>query len=125
MMNITPSSIYWISVLDNMLCVAAVSAILSGIACGIMLAAYAFSVNEEEERKFKKALAAMACVFAASIATGVFTPSAKTCAAMYVIPAIANSEKLQGVTDGFCDLAAEWIKELKPAKSNGEKGEVK
>lgn len=125
MMNITPSSIYWIGVLDNMLCVAAVSAMLSGIACAIILAAYAFSVDEEEERKSKKALAAMACVFAASIVTGVFTPSAKTCAAMYVIPAIANSEKLQGVTDGIYDLAAEWIKELKPAKSNGEKGEGK
>lgn len=44
---------------------------------------------------------------------------------MYVIPAIANSEKLQGVTDGIYDLATQWLEELKPAKSNGKNEEHK
>ena len=124
-MNITPSTIYWISVLNDALGVAILLAVLSGITCVIMLSAYVISQDEENERKFKKVLAATAFAFVASIVTAIFSPSAKTCAAMYVIPAIANSEKLQGVTDGIYDLAAEWIKELKPAKSNGEKGEGK
>lgn len=124
-MNITPSTIYWISVLDSMLGVAVMIAILSGIAGVIMLFAYSLSYDDEEIACLKRLLAANACAFFASIVTCIFTPSAKTCAAMYVVPAIANSEKLQGVTDGIYDLAIEWLKELKPAKSKGEKGEAK
>ena len=125
-MNITPSTIYWISVLDDMLCVAVTLAILSGIAGVIMLVAYFVSYNEEEIAcSIRRLLAVTACAFVASIVTCIFTPSAKTCAAMYVVPAIANSEKLQGVTDGIYDLALDWLKELKPAKSKGEKGEAK
>jgi len=125
-MNITPSTIYWISVLDDMLCVAVTLAILSGIAGVIMLVAYFVSYDDEEIAcSLRRLLAATACAFVASIVTCIFTPSAKTCAAMYVVPAIANSEKLQGVTDGIYDLALDWLKELKPAKSKGEKGEAK
>lgn len=124
-MNITPSTIYWISVLDSMLGVAVIIAILSGIAGVIMLVAYFVSFDEEIACSLKRLLAATACVFVASIVTCIFTPSAKTCAAIYVVPAIANSEKLHGVTDGIYDLAIEWLKELKPAKSKGEKGEAK
>ena len=124
-MNITPSTIYWISVLDSMLGVAVMIAILSGLAGVIMLVAYFVSCDEEIECRLKRLLAATACAFVASIVTCIFTPSAKTCAAMYVVPAIANSEKLQGVTDGIYDLAIDWLKELKPAKSKSEKGESK
>ena len=125
-MNITPSTIYWISVLDDMLCVAVTLAILSGIAGVIMLVAYFVSYDDEEIAcSLRRLLAATACAFVASIVTCIFTPSAKTCAAMYVVPAIANSETLQGVTDGIYDLALDWLKELKPAKSKGEKGEAK
>lgn len=124
-MNITPSTIYWISVLDDMLCVAVTLAILSGIAGVIMLVAYFVSYDEEIACSLRRLLAATACAFVASIVTCIFTPSAKTCAAMYVVPAIANSEKLQGVTDGIYDLALDWLKELKPAKSEGKKGEAK
>ena len=125
-MNITPSTIYWISVLDSMLGVAVLIAILSWIAGVIMLVAYFVSHDEEEIAcSLRRLLAATACAFVASTVTCIFTPSAKTCAAMYVVPAIANSEKLQGVTDGIYDLAIEWLKELKPAKSKGEKGGAK
>ena len=123
-MNITPSTIYWIRVLDSMLGVAVLLAILSGIA-GIILAVMNVVEDEDGPTLIKKTLALSARVFVASIVTCIFTPSAKTCAAMYVVPAIANSEKLQGVTDGIYELALEWLKDLKPSKSNGEKAEVK
>lgn len=123
-MNITPSTIYWIRVLDSMLGVAVLLAILSGIA-GIILAVMNVVEDEDGPTLIKKTLALSASVFVASIVTCIFTPSAKTCAAMYVVPAIANSEKLQGVTDGIYELALEWLKDLKPSKSNGEKAEAK
>ena len=116
-MNITPSTIYWISVLDDMLCVAVTLAILSGIAGVIMLVAYFVSYDDEEIAcSLRRLLAATACAFVASIVTCIFTPSAKTCAAMYVVPAIANCEKLLGVTEGIYDLALDWIMELNPEK---------
>jgi cytochrome c551/c552 len=124
-MNITPSAIYWISVLDNVAACAAILAFGSAIASTILLCMACVAFDADMRQGANKSLKNCLCVFAMSAATSVFTPSAKTCAAMYVIPAIANSEKLQGVTDGIYDLAAEWIKELKPAKSNGEKGEGK
>ena len=124
-MNITPSTIYWICALDKTLGVAIMLAILSAIAGVVMLFLFLAACEEEVEDNLKKALAATVCAFVASIVTCIFTPSAKTCAAMYVVPAIANSEKLQGVTDGIYDLAIEWLKELKPAKSNGEEGGAK
>lgn len=124
-MNITPSTIYWISVLDNVADCAAILAVGSAIASTILLCLACTAFDDDPIQCAKKSLKNCLCVFAMSAATSVFTPSAKTCAAMYVIPAIANSEKLQGATDGICDLAAEWIKELKPAKSNGEKGDGK
>lgn len=123
-MDITPSTIYWISVLDSMLGVAVLLAILSGVG-GIILAVMVVGQDEDGPNLIKKALALFASVFAASIVTCIFTPSAKTCAAMYVVPAIANSEKLQGVTDGIYELALEWLKDLKPSKANGKKAEVK
>ena len=123
-MNITPSTIYWISVLDSILGVAVLIAILSGIAA-IILMPMAATEDEDEPSLIKKWLAIAASAFVVSIVTCIFTPSAKTSAAMYVVPAIANSEKLQGVTDGIYDLALEWLKELKPSKSNSEKVEGK
>jgi hypothetical protein len=123
-MNITPSTIYWISVLDSMLGVAVLLAILSGFAV-VILAVINAGEDEDGPTLIKKTLALSASVFVASIVTCIFTPSAKTCAAMYVVPAIANSEKLQGVTDGIYELALEWLKDLKPSKANGEKAEVK
>ena len=122
-MNITPSTIYWISVLDNVASTASILAFGSIIASAFLLVAYFTAYEDDSRLTIKKLLKINLCVFATSAATGIFTPSAKTCAAMYVIPAIANSEKLQGVTDGIYDLATEWLRELKPAKSNSrEKG---
>ena len=121
-MDVTPSTIYWISVLDSMRDAMIVLAILSALITGF-LALHAFL--DDDLLPFKKAGVAAACVFVASLVIGSFTPSAKTCAAMYVVPAIANSEKLQGVTDGIYELALEWLKDLKSSKANGKKDEAK
>jgi hypothetical protein len=43
----------------------------------------------------------------ASICGAVFTPSSKTAAAMYVVPAIVNNEKIKDIGSGIYDLALE------------------
>ena len=49
-----------------------------------------------------------------------FIPSSKTAAAMYVIPAIANNEKIQDAGDRLYTLAVERMEELRP-KAEGKK----
>jgi len=43
---------------------------------------------------------------------------------MYVVPKIVNNEKVQELPSQFIDLAADWMKELKPEtlldKNKGE-----
>ena len=61
-----------------------------------------------------------------SFAVAIFVPSSKTAAAMYVVPAIVNNEKIQAVGNGIYDLAVEWMKELKPKyKAETNKEETK
>ena len=60
-------------------------------------------------------------VVAISLAILAFAPSSKTLAAMYIVPAIANNEKVQDVGNRLYDLAVEWMDELKPAKKEKTK----
>lgn len=44
----------------------------------------------------------------------VFLPTTKEIAAVYVIPKIANNEKMQNIGSELIDLAQDWLKELHP-----------
>ena len=45
-----------------------------------------------------------------------FIPSTKDLAAIFVIPLIAENEKLSEIPSELADLAIQWIKEIKPKK---------
>lgn len=45
-----------------------------------------------------------------------FIPTTRGAAAIVIVPAIANSEKVQTVGNKLYDLAAEWLDELRPKK---------
>lgn len=52
------------------------------------------------------------------------TPNSKTLAAMYIIPAVANNEKVQSIGKNGLDilenLTNNWLKELKGKKTDNE-----
>ena len=43
-------------------------------------------------------------------------PTTKEMAAIVVIPAVANSESVQGLGEGIVNLAKDWMKELSPSR---------
>ena len=117
-MNITPSLIYWITRLDTAITFAIIALILSFIASVAVGFTYVIVKYEEGNDKAKplaKPLKRIVCVLAISTVTAVFAPSSKECAAMIVIPRVANSECIKDIGDGIVTLAKEWIEELKPS----------
>ncbi len=64
--------------------------------------------------------AALGCVtLAMAVACSVletFVPTTREMAAIVMVPAIVNNEKVQTVGNKLYDLAAEWLDELKPKK---------
>ena len=129
---ITPSMIYWITRMDainggawGIMVIAAIIAVALFIV-GIGLAAerkgcysesedYVRQVNEYGRKLLRKSCL-MAILFLAMLLVIVFTPTTKQTAAMYVIPAIANNEKLRDTGDKLYEMAVEWINELRPKK---------
>lgn len=59
-------------------------------------------------------------VLSASIILGAtisaLIPTTKEMAAIVVIPAVANSESVQGLGEGIVNLAKDWMKELSPSR---------
>ena len=47
-------------------------------------------------------------------------PTTKEMAAIVVIPAVANSESVQGLGEGIVNLAKDWMKELSPKGASKE-----
>ena len=129
-MNVTPSMIYWISAFDNIRNVA-LPIFIIGMIIGILTTMlYVVSKVLEDEDDCAKATAGVlgpvlkrfvGPVVAISLAILAFAPSSKTLAAMYIVPAIANNEKVQDVGNRLYDLAVEWMDELKPAKKEETK----
>lgn len=125
---ITPSTIYWITRFDDIRTGLATLAIailvLAALALVLFLAAAENVAREHEMECAKLAFClAFALVLLAAVAGGVraFVPTTKDAAAMAVLPALANSEKVQTVGNAVYDLAVEWLEELRPAKKEVQK----
>lgn len=129
-MNVTPSMIYWISAFDNIRNIA-LPIFVIGMIIGILTTLlYVVSKSLEDEDDCAKATAGVlgpvlkrlvGPVVAISLAILAFAPSSKTLAAMYIVPAIANNEKVQDVGNRLYELSVEWLEELKPSTRKGER----
>lgn len=113
---ITPSTIYWLTRLDNLgaatLSLALVCAIVGTIAIFLNMVSWE---SEDDDKGFGTGIKMLVFAVAMLVAT-VFIPTTKEAAAMLVIPKIANSESVQQLGDGIVDLANQWLKELAPKK---------
>lgn len=125
---ITPSTIYWITRFDDIrtgLVVAAFAAIVLAALALVMFLATVENVHRDNEVKYMKLAFCFAAVFVllAGVIGGAraFVPTTRDAAAMAVIPALANSERVQTVGNAVYDLAVEWLEELRPAKKEVQK----
>lgn len=125
---ITPSTIYWIGQCDQMRCVLEPTAALGLVfAIALTIVAVGATFDSGTPRIVGKLLSVLASFFWAVMFVAVigllFIPTTKTVAAMYVVPAIVNNEKMNDAGDRLYALAIEWMEELRPAKN--KKGETK
>ena len=116
---ISPFVIYWISQLDSVIKVSAALGIILSIAMAFCCVGYIVmrldGGDSEVLDKLRYKLFLLACPF---VLIATFLPSSKTLAAMYIVPAIANNEKVKDVGDRLYGLAVEWLDDLKPKKKN-------
>lgn len=119
---ITPSTIYWIGQCDQIRDILGPAAAI-GLIPAIILTVIAVCTTFDSSvpRTMRNLLSAFASFLWAVVLGAVvgllFVPTTKTVAAMYVVPAIVNNEKLNDAGDRLYMLAVEWMEELRPAKS--------
>ena len=125
---ITPSAIYWITRFDDIrsgLGTTAFVAVALAVLTVVGFLSALEDVSRDNEMKFIKVFFAVAAAFMllAGVLMGVrtFVPTTRDAAAMAVLPALANSEKVQTVGNAVYDLAVEWLEELKPVKKEERK----
>ena len=114
-MTITPSTIYWIGNCDSIVTACIFLTVISAL---FGLAGFCATMEARCEKAAIIIALICAPTFLIGIAGAVFVPSSKTAAAMYVVPAIVNNEKIQAVGNEIYGFAVEWLNELKPKASN-------
>jgi len=127
-MDITPWTVYWITRLDAIFNVAVLAAIVGLVTAAFLLVLATTTENERVYESFgetkegklrlakklrRYALPALAAGFLGAVAA-TLTPTTKEACAILAIPAIANSEDVQGLGADLVGLAREWLEELRP-----------
>lgn len=108
MVEITASDIYWIGAMDK---ISLGPALL--IICAIQIYSGAMALFG--------ALLGIACTTAF-----IFIPSSQTMAAMKVLPAIVNNQRIQGISESTVKLTEQFLKEnLETLKSKEKSGDKK
>lgn len=132
---ITPTTMYWLSRLDGIVCglsvICAITIVLSIVFAfaGCVLRSiekeYSWQTQESVDAAhatgrrlhgYATKLIVMSCAF---VLTTVLIPTTKEMAAILIVPKVANSEKVQEIGGRLYDLATEWMEELRPAKKEG------
>ena len=114
-MEVSPLMIYLIGVADH---VREFSVVSMFIISGIFLVFLARYLVEDKKVPCFGTLASLTVLFSSLI---IFTPSSKTLAAMYVIPAVVNNEQIQNIGKNGIEslelLTKQWVYELRKEKS--------
>lgn len=132
-MEITPSLIYWVGVVNSVKWIASNIAMVSAVGA-VLLAIITFTgimFDEFDTDKAKKVFRTLRglCVLSASVAVvfsvgEVFIPNQKTLAAMLIIPPIVNSEFVQEELPSelreLYGLAKEYVKDSVATSKGGE-----
>lgn len=118
MIELTPTTIYVISTIDEVKRVLGSLCVLGFfIVFGLLFARIGTAIIESEETNEKfcrwfnpmmpKILGAFICV----VLLNTFVPNQKTIAAMIVVPAIVNNENIQNISKNTLQWAEEYIKD--------------
>lgn len=124
-MNITTSTIYWLTRLDYIQGFFVAATIILGLSSFAVLLMY--MVNKMDSVCFGSAqtihgklVAGAFGLTLVTVACNIFIPTTKEAAAMIVVPKLANSETVRGLGSDLVDLAHAWMKELRPGKEDAK-----
>ena len=110
---ITPMQMYWLLKLDDII---TGCALMCGVLVGcVLLSALAFCYAKDVENKkvgnyasIAFLLSVMGLIFFSAVT--VFLPSTKQMAAIYVVPAIVNNERVQNIGNKTLDVSEDLLK---------------
>lgn len=115
-MTISAWMIYWITRLDEISIALTMSLVAMIIVCAF--AAFVYCISEFKESGAKKLAYGLLPWIVGVALVNTFIPNTKQAAAMYVLPAIVNSEAVQELPGELTTLAREWLQELRPKKDS-------
>ncbi len=115
-MTISAWTIYWITRLDEISIAMAIAMVVMIIVCAI--AAFIYVVSDFKVVGAKKLAYSLLPWIVGVTLVNTFIPNTKQAAAMYVLPAIVNSEAVQELPSELTTLAREWLQELRPKKES-------
>ena len=113
--------IYWVTRCDaiqTFFLIVTVMSVAASVTCLISWCVARVDGGHYKTQKVICLIALPVCLIASL--TAVFVPTTNHAAAMYVLPAIVNNEKVQELPDKFLNLAGEWIEELRPEQKETE-----
>ena len=115
-MTISAWTIYWITRLDEISIAMGISMVAMIIVCAI--AAFMYVVSDFKVIGAKKLAYSLLPWIVGVTLVNTLIPNTKQAAAMYVLPAIVNSEAVQELPSELTTLAREWLQELRPKKES-------
>ena len=77
---------------------------------------YIFRIATAAKRVSKPVCIVLSAFILLGATISALIPTTKEMAAIVVIPAVANSESVQGFGEGIVNLAKDWMKELSPSR---------
>lgn len=125
-MNITPFDIYILGTVDSIIgALAAIILITIGILIIYSVLRFIYCDDNDIEHTYPHLKPLISILITLGLLVTLI-PNKKTLAAMYIIPAVVNNEKLQGISSNLLDtllnLTNEWAKDTVPDKlTNGTK----
>lgn len=124
-MNITTSTIYWLTRLDYIQGFFIAATIILGLASFAVLIMYIVfkmeSVSFDSAQMIPGKLVVGAFgLTSVTVACSLFIPTTKEAAAMIVVPRLVNSETVRGLGSDLVDLAHAWVEELRPGKADAK-----
>ena len=111
---------YYIFVmLDNIKEFFFILAILPFIVAVVSGVQYEDENNQKKTDRLKCRIIVCAIFFITVLMCGIFIPSTKQAAAIYLLPKIVENKGLQEMPDKIVNLGNEWLEELRPKKEEG------
>lgn len=115
-MTISAWTIYWVTRLDEISIAMAIAMVVMIIVCAI--AAFVYCISEFEATGAKKLAYRLLLWIVGVTLVNTLIPNTKQAAAMYVLPAIVNSDAVQQLPGELTILAREWLHELRPSQAS-------